>query len=279
VGFSEAYDAALQAWPVPVDAKDVPTSFGVTRVHVAGPEGGRPMVLLHGGGMTSTYWYATAGPLTEAGYRVCAVDIICDRGRSVPSETPVRTPADLVIWLRGVLDLLGVARADVAGHSYGGWLAAHYATTRPDTVDRLLLLDPSTVFTGFRPGYLLHSLPAVLLGGARRWRRFVDWETGGRADGPWARLVTDRATAGAAPVKRRLVLPRRPSTDRLRALTMPTLVVVAGKGRAHDPAKLAAGAKALPNATVEVLPEASHHTIPAQDADAVNAAVLRFLRA
>ena len=30
-------------------------------------------------------------------------------------------------------------------------------------------------------------------------------------------------------------------------------------------------------AAVEVLPEATHHTIPAEDADAVNAAMVRFL--
>jgi len=33
----------------------------------------------------------------------------------------------------------------------------------------------------------------------------------------------------------------------------------------------------LPNAVVEVLPEATHHTVPAQDADAVNGAIRRFL--
>jgi pimeloyl-ACP methyl ester carboxylesterase len=278
-GLVTAYDAALRAWPVPVDARDVPTRFGVTRVHIAGPESGRPIVLLHGGGMTSASWYATAGPLTEAGSRIYAVDIICDRGRSVPSETPVHTLADLTAWLRGVLDGLGVARADVAGHSYGGWLAAHFALTSPDTVDRLLLLDPSTVFTGFRPGYLAHSLPALLLGGGRRWQRFLDWETGGRADGPWARLMTERPLDGedAQAVQRKLVLPKRPPAEQLRALDRPALVVVAGRSRAQDPAKLAIAARLLPNVTIEILPEATHHTIPAQDAGAVNAAISRFL--
>ena len=271
--FTEAYDAALAAWPLPVRAHDIATSFGTTRVYEAGPPGGRPMVLLPGGGATAASWYATAGPLASAGSRVYAVDIICDRGRSVPSAQPVRTRPQLVAWLTATMAGLGLDRADIAGHSYGGWIAAHHAVHAPDTVDRLLLLDASTVFAGFRPAYLLRSLP-IFVQGPKAMRRLLDWETGGRSSGLWADLMSAPLDSRT----QRLVLPKRPADAELAALAARTLVVIAGKARAHDPQRIEAEARRLvPEAVVEVLPEATHHTVPAQDAVAVNAALLRFL--
>ena len=271
--FTEAYDAAMAAWPVPVRIHDLPSVFGTTRVYEAGPPDGRPMLLLPGGGATAASWYATVGPLASAGSRVYAVDIICDRGRSVPSAQPVRTRPDLVTWLTAVMRALQISKADLVGHSYGGWIAAHHAVHAPDTVDRLLLLDASTVFTGFRRAYLLRSLP-VFVQGPHAMRRLLNWETGGRASGLWADIMC-APEDGKAP---RLVLPKRPSDVELGALPKRTHIVIAGKARAHDPQEMQEQARRLaPAAVVEVLPEATHHTVPAQDAVAVNATLLRWL--
>jgi pimeloyl-ACP methyl ester carboxylesterase len=273
--FAGAYDRAMAAWPVEPAVRAIPTRFGTSRVYDAGRVDGKPMVLLHGGGTTSASWYATVGSLVEAGVRVYAVDIICDRGRSVPGLDPVRSRPDLVEWLSQTMRGLGLNRADLAGHSYGGWIAAHHAIHAPDTVDRLLLLDASTVFAGFSAGYLLRSVPLVFGNRAGNMRRLLEWETRGRASGPWADLMCAPFT-GNAP---KLVLPKRPAAEELQRLPARTLVLVAGRARAHDAAKIAATArKVLPQAVVEVLPGATHHTIPAEDAGAVNDAVLSFLR-
>jgi pimeloyl-ACP methyl ester carboxylesterase len=272
--FDAAYDAALAAWPVPYRTHDVPSRFGTTRVYEAGPSDGRPIVLLHGGGMTAPSWYATVGPLTSAGSRVYAVDVICLRGRGVPSAEPVRTRADLVTWLTAVIHGLGLSKADLAGHSYGGWIAAHHAVHAPDTVDRFLSLDASLVFAGYRPEYLLRSVPIFLLG-ARWVRPLLHWETGGRATGLWADLMCSSADTKAP----KLVFPKQLSDEDVARLPARTLVVVAGKAKQHDPRKIEQTARRLlPQAVVEVLPEATHHTVPAEDAVAVNEAVLRFLR-
>jgi pimeloyl-ACP methyl ester carboxylesterase len=272
--FTGAYDTALGAWPVQPAVRTIPTRFGASRVYEAGPASGRPLVLLHGGGATSASWYANVGPLTTAGVKLYAVDVICDRGRSEPGPNPVRSRADLVAWLTETMRGLGLAKADLGGHSYGGWIAAHHAIHAPDTVDRLVLLDASTVFAGFRPAYLLRSVPLLVGDHARNMRRLLDWETGGRAHGLWADLMSTPFGAKAP----KLVLPRRPTEDELRGLSNRTLVLVAGQAKSHDPAKVAAAARRLlPNAVVEVLPGATHHTIPAEDSDGVNAAIVRFL--
>ena len=52
------------------------------------------------------------------------------------------------------------------------------------------------------------------------------------------------------------------------------------RSRAHNIRRVAAGARgSLPDARVEVLPEASHHSVPAQQAGALSRLVLDFLPA
>jgi hypothetical protein len=51
-------------------------------------------------------------------------------------------------------------------------------------------------------------------------------------------------------------------------------VLIAGRSRAHDPSRVARGARTLvPEATVVELPQATHHTVPVLDAGETAAAV------
>jgi pimeloyl-ACP methyl ester carboxylesterase len=272
--FSAAYDAVLAQWPVLYDVFDLPTAYGSTRVHAAGAPEAMPLVLLHGGGATSAVWFANIEALS-AHHRVYAVDVICDKGRSVPGDRPPRTRDDLMNWLDTVVSQLGLDQTDLCGHSYGGWIALAYAMHAPARVRRLALLDPTTSFAGFRASYLFHALPGLIRPSAARQRTFLAWETGGRAMNPaWLNLTACRSDVTLP----RIVLPKRPSADRLRALTMPTLVLLAEQSRALDVAKAAATARRLlPNASVQILAGASHHSIPTADAEALNAALSAFL--
>jgi pimeloyl-ACP methyl ester carboxylesterase len=56
-----------------------------------------------------------------------------------------------MLWLDAVLDRLGIETTDVCGHSYGGWIGLGYALHAPARVNRLVLLDPTQCFAGFRP--------------------------------------------------------------------------------------------------------------------------------
>jgi len=77
--FFAAYDAVLTRWPVSIEAVDVPSRYGTTHVQVCGPPEGTPLVLLHGGGATSTVWFANVEALTCT-HRVFAVDQLGDAG-------------------------------------------------------------------------------------------------------------------------------------------------------------------------------------------------------
>lgn len=160
----------------------------------------------------------------------------------------------------------------LGGHSSGGHLALSSALERPGTVTSLSLLDPTACFAGFSSRYLLRAAAHLLRPTPDRVRRFFTWETDGRAIDPeWLDLWVRGSTGfDSTPIVRT----RRPPRARLTGLTVPTLVLVAGRSRAHDPSRVARNARTLlPEATVAELPAASHHTLPVLDAADVAAAI------
>ncbi|MFI6118664.1 alpha/beta fold hydrolase [Streptomyces sp. NPDC051064] len=259
--FLAAYDEVLAAdWPAGTSSSLVPTPYGATHVNSCGPEGAPPLVLLPGGGATSTVWSVQAAHLGRT-HRVHAVDLVGEPGRSTPGERPLRSAADLAAWLDALLDGLGAESAALCGHSYGGWIALRYALHAPRRVSRLVLVDPTQCFAGFRPGYLLHALPMLLRPTVRRTRAFLAWETGGAPlSSAWTRL---RDEAVGFPSGRPVTGPK-PSPEELRGLEVETLVVLAEDSRAHDAGRVAAAAgRLLPHAgTVVTVGGATHHSMP-----------------
>ncbi|MEV0169560.1 alpha/beta fold hydrolase [Streptomyces sp. NPDC050803] len=255
-GFLAAYDKVMARWPADREAVTVPTPFGTTYVNVCGPHDGPPVLLLPGGGATAASWYAQAGELART-RRVYAVDLIGVAGRST-ADRPPRKVADLGDWLDAVLDGFGVDRADLGGHSYGAWIALHYALRAPSRVRRLFLLDPTQCFAGFKAAYLMRALPMLLRPTPARVRAFLEWETGG-ADPAWLRL--QEAAAGFPSAKP--VTGPRPSAEALRALDVPVLLLLAGNSRTHDTYEVAEKARELlPRAEIDVVPDVSHHALP-----------------
>ncbi|MFI2645713.1 alpha/beta fold hydrolase [Streptomyces sp. NPDC018610] len=269
--FRTAYDEVLGQWPGPVDRADLRTPYGVTRVNSCGSATSPPLVLLPGGGATSTVWGACAAAGLARRHRVHGVDLMGDPGFSAPEPgRPVRSVDDLVGWLDAVLDGIGPAGSDagpvlLGGHSYGAWIAAHYAARRPERVAGLALLDPTRVFTGLSPRYVLRALPMLARPTSRRIRSFLTWEAGGTAlDAAWLRLQEE--TAGFPAV--RPVTGPSPDPAPLRKLSV--RVLLAGSARCHDPGRVArAVAGILPEARTEVLPGVSHHAFPLAAADRI----------
>ncbi|MDV9170908.1 alpha/beta fold hydrolase, partial [Streptomyces sp. W16] len=196
----------------------------------------------------------------RAGHRVHAVDLIGFPGRSVPvAGRRPRTVADLMTWLDALLDGLGpktaTPAAELGGHSYGGWIALHYALHAPDRTRRLFLLDPTQCFAGFETAYLLHALPMLLRPTARRVRAFLEWGTGGvPLDPDWLRL--QEAGVGFPSVKP--VTGPRPAPDALRGLNASVLLLLAGSNRTYDTHLVATRAgELLPRVETDILPDVS----------------------
>jgi pimeloyl-ACP methyl ester carboxylesterase len=110
-------------------------------VPASGPANGRTVVLLHGKNFCAGTWAASIATLTQAGYRVVAPDQVGFCKSSKPDAYQFsfqQLAANTQDLLRG----LGVERAVVVGHSMGGMLAARYALMFPQSVERLVLVNP-----------------------------------------------------------------------------------------------------------------------------------------
>ncbi|MFG2287691.1 alpha/beta fold hydrolase [Streptomyces sp. NPDC048595] len=272
--FFAAYDAALRRWPVAVHSLDVPSVYGTTRVQVCGPEHGTPLVLLPGGGSTSMVWFANIEQLART-HRVYAVDLMGDIGRSVHDGAPLRGAGDLMAWLDGVYEALGLSEAQLCGHSYGAWIALRYALHAPHRVDRLALLEPTGCFAPLSPRYLLRAAPLLVGRTAERERAFRRWETGGASEDPrWEGFLDSTASARRSKV----VVMRRPGAAELSACAVTTLVLLAGRSRAHDVRRVAVAARRLlPRVTVATVEDAAHHSVPTERPTELNRVLREFL--
>lgn len=107
-------------------------------VVLAGPDDGPPIMLLHG---FPEFWYSwryQIPALAAAGYRVIAPD---QRGYNLSGK---RGPYDLGTLIGDIESLrkaLGIERAHVVGHDWGGVVAWAFAATFLERVDKLIILN------------------------------------------------------------------------------------------------------------------------------------------
>jgi epoxide hydrolase 4 len=99
-------------------------SDGVTlNVAQAGPESGRPVVLLHGFPEPWAGWRRQIGPLAKAGYRILAPD----QGGYGRSDKPRRVAdhalAVLAADVLGLVAATGRERVALVGHDWGAIVA------------------------------------------------------------------------------------------------------------------------------------------------------------
>ncbi|MGY4712029.1 alpha/beta fold hydrolase [Mycolicibacterium sp. CBM1] len=99
---------------------------------------GEAILLLHGMAGSSQTWRSVIGPLSRK-YRVIAPDLL-GHGNSAKPRSDYSLGA-FAVWLRDLLDELGVAQATVVGHSLGGGVAMQFVYQHPDYCRRLILMS------------------------------------------------------------------------------------------------------------------------------------------
>lgn len=116
--------------------------IGGTRLHVRvdGPRDAPAVILIHGLGSSLHTWEPWAQALKDE-FRVIRLDLP-GAGLSPPDPTGDYTDARTMALLAALQDRLGVERASIIGNSIGGRIAWTYAATRPERVDRVVLISP-----------------------------------------------------------------------------------------------------------------------------------------
>lgn len=147
--FRAYYNQVLGQFPF--GQQYITTTFGQTFMLTAGQESNSPIVLLHGSCSNSAFWFPEIMALSS-NYRVYAVDIIGEAGNSEEYRPDLNSDA-FALWLKEVLDALGLEKTVLIGNSLGGWMALKFATTYPERVTKLALIA-SGGLAEIRPQFL-----------------------------------------------------------------------------------------------------------------------------
>jgi pimeloyl-ACP methyl ester carboxylesterase len=243
---------------------DITNRFGVTHVVASGSKNAPPLVLLHGYSATLTMWAPNIAELSK-GHRVYAIDIIGQPGKSVTNE-PIRNAVDYVAWLTAILDVLQLQKVSLAGMSYGGWVALNYAIKAPQRVQSLVLLSPAASLLPLVKQFALRGMVMMLLptrftvGAFMHWLGFKDGS--GDPTGRETRAI-DLTFLGLKhfrfPRETAHIAPTVFSDLVLRALQVPTLLLIGEHEVIYDPAKALSRARRLiPHLEGELLAACSH---------------------
>jgi pimeloyl-ACP methyl ester carboxylesterase len=142
-----AYGPELQGfdYPFPLQhyaftSQRQPVAMAFMDIAPAVPNG-RTVVLLHGKNFCAATWEGTARALSAAGFRVIMPDQIGFCGSTKPQAYQF-TFQQLAANTHALLAQRGVARAVLIGHSMGGMLAMRYALMYPDSLERLVVVNP-----------------------------------------------------------------------------------------------------------------------------------------
>ncbi len=252
--FERAYAGALESWPVPFEALDVPTRFGTTHVIASGPVGAPALVLLHCMAGTAVVWRPNVAALSQR-FRTYAVDIPAQPNLSVLTR-PIRDRQEQAQWFADLLDALGAATASIVGNSYGGFLALSQACLTPERVDRLVLISPVGSFSPLGIGLFLRLIPTIALHLNGDVMMRVT-ENGIPLDDEWKHLVGLALKHGR--MSNLGFGPKPFKTQELRSLRSPPLLIIGDRELMCRPQQELALAKSrVPGLAGVIAPNANH---------------------
>ncbi len=120
-------------------------------IHGATQAGKQPLVLLHGGLMSSSLWGPTLPTLAE-GREVIAVDMQ-GHGHTADIDRPITVEA-IGDDVAALLQYLKIPKADIMGYSLGGGAALQVAVRHPELVHKLVLVSTPIRRIEFYPDIL-----------------------------------------------------------------------------------------------------------------------------
>ena len=240
----------------------------------AGPEQGDKyaaptMVFIHGFGGRAAYWEYQLEQF-HAHYRVIALDLRGHGYTDAPTEAEgaqYNVP-ELVGDIEAALEILRVPeRFILVCHSFGGALSSYFVNQYPERVSALIIIASAVRFQLRWAGRMLLKVPPRVL----TWVREVLPLFGFNA----ARVYPP---AHVVYLQNRNGLSSWDGSDLLRAIRVPTMVILGQRDNLFSDASYKEVAKLVPGAEQVVIP-VSAHQVMVERPDAVNRAIERFLAA
>ena len=114
-------------------------------------EGDMPLVLIHGGGSTIESTFGQMLPMLAKNNKVIAVELQA-HGRTNDRNAPETFEQDAED-VSGLLNHLGVAKANIIGFSNGGTTTLHIASKQVQLVNKIVVIAGAYKRDGFFPGF------------------------------------------------------------------------------------------------------------------------------
>lgn len=274
-----SYGELLQGWGTPVEERSYPSTFGDTHVVCAGSEANPPLLLFHGvGDDAAMMWVYNAKSLAQHFFLI-AVDVIGGPGKSAPNGQ-YEAGFDAKVWIAELLDAMGIARAHIAGVSYGCHLVQMMLTELPDRVDRAVGMAGLPALEGARESKwrgILRFLPEALFPTDRNCLKLMKKLSGANSGvftdnealwTHWKQILRDFNQQSMMRQNMKPVDPARLLQARNRAL------FIVGARDLSDPRRARQAQDA--GFSVTVLPDTGHG-VNHERANAVNEMIIQFL--
>lgn len=254
--FLSNYQKELKSWTVHTKELDIETEFGKTHIISFGNPQGKPLILLHWFYSNSTEWKYMA-PFLQKRYCVYAIDVIGDMGKSY-AYNPPKSEKEVSQWFNQVLDSLNLNKVSICGHSNGGFQAMLIAQQNPDKIEKLILLAPAAGLKPFSFEFFLTVFGTAIFPKDIILENFKN--AGTLKANLWSKEMTEMLTISFRVAANQLrVYPREFSDDELKAIKVPTLLILGNEEMIYSPAKAAERAsRILPNSKVIILPDCGH---------------------
>lgn len=200
------------------------SSLGHVHFVTAGPTGETPILLLHQT-PRSMDEFAEIIPILARDRRVIAIDTPGYGCSDTPAHTPTIAQYCAVVF--ELLDVLGIARAGLAGHHTGAILALEAAATQPERIEKIALSGPVYVDEAMRK-----QLSAIFVQWhvqadgshlTEKWEKFSKW-----VDDPQIvqRVLVDLFSAGETSEQGHFSSASYHMEDRLAQVRCPALIIL-----------------------------------------------------
>lgn len=268
----------------------VPVGAGSVHVERYG-HGGEAILLLHGFGTCAFLWRDVGPLLAEAGYAAYAMDLLGFGESDRPVDTDFGIEAQ-VTWVDRAMTALRIPHAAVVGIDLGGAVALRLAVTRPERVQRLVLINAlafEDVPAGDITSIPVHTARSILrvsrgvMGATALLTPLLEGSVSDPAFMP-TRLVARYLApyVGRDGVRHLLALARSVDADDvedldLAAIRAPTLVIWGDLDRWADPRTADRLIGAIPGACLERLPDVGRLS-PEECPDRLAELIIGFLR-
>lgn len=147
--------------PAEYEALFIPTEIGVTHVLRFGDRRKKTLIMIHGSASNSAVWLGAIPEFIDK-FCVYCMDIPGEPGLSEAKRTPLGSN-DNAIWLKTIMDSLGIAETSFLTVSLGSWYAINFTIRFPEKVKSISLLTTPGIVTA-KKSFILKAIFYMMLG-------------------------------------------------------------------------------------------------------------------